>query len=42
MKHGCSTLAKDEAGRVLDKILLIEQVIGPAMVEQALQGYRLL
>jgi hypothetical protein len=36
MKHGRSTLAKDEAGRILDKILLIEQVIGPAMVEQAL------
>ena len=37
MKQGRSTLAKDEAGRVLDKILLIEQVIGPAMVEQALR-----
>lgn len=37
MKQGRSTLAKDEAGRVLDKILLLEQVIGPGMVEQALQ-----
>src|SRR5882724_7626378 len=37
MKHGRSTLAKDEAGQVLDKILLLEQVIGPGIVEQALQ-----
>lgn len=37
MKQGRSTLATDEAGRVLDKILLIEQVIGPEMVEQALR-----
>jgi hypothetical protein len=37
MKQGRSTLAKDEAEQVLDKILLIEQVIGPAMVEQALR-----
>jgi hypothetical protein len=37
MKHGRSTLATDEAGRVLDKVLLIEQVIGPEMVLQALE-----
>lgn len=37
MKHGCClTLPADEAGRVLDKILLLEQVISQEMVEQAL------
>ena len=36
MKHGRSTLATDEAGRILDKVLLLEQVIGPEIVEQAL------
>jgi hypothetical protein len=37
MKHGCSTLATDEAGQTLDKILLLEQVIGPEIVLQALR-----
>lgn len=37
MKQGRSTLARDEAGRVLDKIALLEQVIGPELVKQALQ-----
>lgn len=36
MKQGRSTLAKDEADRVLDKILLLEQVISKELVEQAL------
>ena len=26
--HGCSTMATDEAGRILDKILLLEKIIG--------------
>lgn len=34
--HGCSTMATDEAGRILDKILLLEKIIGPENVEQAL------
>jgi hypothetical protein len=34
--HGCSTMAADEAGRILDKILLLEKIIGPENVEQAL------
>ncbi len=36
MEQGRSTLAKDEAGRVLDKILLLEKIIGPEFVQQAL------
>lgn len=37
MKQGRSTLAQDEAGRVLDRLLLLEQVIGTEAVLQALE-----
>jgi Insertion element 4 transposase N-terminal/Transposase DDE domain len=37
MRQGCCVLPKDEAGRVLDRLLLLEQVIGPQGVQQALQ-----
>jgi hypothetical protein len=37
MEQGRSTLAQDEAGRVLDKLLLLEQVIDRSFVEQALR-----
>src|SRR5271168_4830302 len=36
MRHGRSTLAQDEAGRVLDRLLLMEEVIGRDAVIQAL------
>src|SRR5207247_907728 len=36
MTHKASTLSTAEAGRVLDKLLLLEQVIGTADVLQAL------
>lgn len=37
MKQGRSTLAQDEAGRILDKLLLLEKVIDRSFVEQALE-----
>ena len=36
MKQGRSTLPQDEAGRVLDKVLILEKVFNTEMVEQAL------
>ena len=36
MRQGCCTLPPGEAGRVLDRLLLLEQVIGSESVEQAL------
>src|SRR5271168_4576353 len=35
-EHGRSTMATDEAERILDKILLMEKIIGAENVEQAL------
>lgn len=37
MRHGCCTLASDEAGRVLDRLLLLEQVISPDDIRQVLE-----
>lgn len=37
MGQGCCVLPADEAGRVLDRLLLLEQVIGPDGVQQALR-----
>jgi hypothetical protein len=37
VEHGCSTLAQDEAGRVLDRLLLLEEAIGRDFVLQALR-----
>ena len=37
MRQGRCLLPADEAGRVLDRLLLLEQVIGPDGVQQALQ-----
>jgi hypothetical protein len=36
MKHGRCLLSADDAGRVLDRLILLEQVIGPDGVRQAL------
>jgi hypothetical protein len=37
MRQGCCTLPTDDSGRVLDRLLLLEQVIGPEQVQQALE-----
>lgn len=37
MKQGCCLLPASDAGRVLDRLLLLEQVIGPDGVQQALR-----
>lgn len=38
MRHGCCTLPADEAGRILDRLAGLEQIISPERIRQALEA----